>query len=104
MQEQFNNSSNLHLFGLQDKKTNITTMFMTAYQDKAAIDSYFQYINDIFNELKTEKERVKFLKAVHGSSIVRIADIDVLEPSTTNNFAVLVDLKDLVVDTNKNEK
>ena len=92
--EQLNNND-LKLYGLQDKETCITTMFMTAYNDKAALDSYLSYINDIFKKLKSEKEKVKFLRAVHGSQCVRVAVIDIIQPSTKNDYALLADFKDI---------
>ena len=94
MQNELNND--LKLYGLQDKLTGITTMFMTAYNDKAALDSYVGYTNDIFKNLKSEKERTKFLKAVHNAQAVRVCSIDVIGPSCKNDFAVLADFKDLV--------
>lgn len=102
-ENQFNNNV-LKLYGLQDKLTGITTMFMTAYNDKAALDSYLQYINDIFKSLKSEKERTKFLKAVHQSQCVRVCSIDVTVPTTENDYQNLADFKDIVLDMNNDRK
>ena len=102
MQEQFDNS--VKLYSLRDKNTGICSMYMTSRSDKACIDSYFNYINEIFQSLKKENERVQFLKAVHGSDIVRICKIDEVNATTENDFQLLVDLKDLVVNNDKKEK
>ena len=102
MQEQFDNS--VKLYSLRDKNTGICSMYMTSRSDKACIDSYISYINDIFKSLKKEKERVQFLKAVHGSDIVRICKIDEVNASTENDFQLLVDLNGLEVNTEKKEK
>ena len=102
MQEQFDNS--VKLYSLRDKNTGICSMYMASRSDKACIDSYFKYINEIFQSLKKENERVQFLKAVHGSDIVRICKIDEVNATTENDFQLLVDLKDLVVNNDKKEK
>ena len=46
MQEQFDNS--VKLYSLRDKNTGICSMYMTSRSDKACIDSYMSYINEIF--------------------------------------------------------
>lgn len=102
MQEQFDNS--VKLYSLRDKKTGICSMYMTSRSDKACVDSYLNYINDIFKSLKKENERVKFLKAVHSSDIVRICKIDEVNASTENDFQLLADLNDLEVNNEKKEK
>lgn len=95
--------TNLRFYALQDTNTGIVSMFSTSVSDEYAIQFYIQQINQIFKGLnKTDK--VKFLKSVHHSKIVRLADIDCAKPSITENLAFLADLNDLVVDDTPKEK
>lgn len=95
--------TNLRFYALQDTNTGIVSMFSTSVSDEYAIQFYINEINKIFKSL-TKKQKQDFLKSVHHSKIVRLADIDCAKPSITENLAFLADLNDLVVDDTPKEK
>ena len=95
--------TNLRLYALKDTNTGIVSMFSTSVSDEYAIQFYIGEINKIFKSL-TKKQKQDFLKSVHHSNIVRLADIDCAKPSVTENLAFLADLNDLVIDDTPKEK
>lgn len=95
--------TNLRLYALQDTNTGIVSMFSTSVSDEYAIQFYINEINKIFKAL-TKKQKQDFLRSVHHSKLVRLADIDCVKPSVIENLAFLADLNDLVLDDTPKEK
>lgn len=98
---------NLRFYALKDEKTGICSMFATAQSDEFAIQFYINTFTQILNSLKgskKEKQRIDFLNSVHSSKLVRLADIDIAKPEVVQNLAFIADFKDLVIDSNNDEK
>lgn len=94
---------NLRLYALKDTNTGIVSMFSTSVSDEYAIQFYIGEINNIFKSL-TKKQKQDFLKSVHHSHVVRLADIDCAKPEIIQNLAFIADLNDLVIDDTPKEK
>lgn len=95
--------TNLRFYALQDSNTGVVSMFSTCISDEAAVNFYVQNINQIYKGIK-KNERTKFLRAVHQSKLVRLADIDCAKPSVVENLAFIADFNDLVINDTKEEK
>lgn len=96
--------TNFGFYALQDTNTGIVSMFSVSVSDEYAIQFYLNNINEIFNSLKEEKQRIEFLRAVHHSKVVRLADIDAAKPEVTQNLAFIADFNDLVVNNATEEE
>lgn len=99
--------TNLRLYAIQDSKTGVCSMFATSASDEFAVNFYFNTFNQMFKGLKgkkKEKERIEFMNHLHSSKLVRLADIDISQPSVTQNLAFVADFKDLIIkDKEKDE-
>ena len=95
--------NNLRFYALQDTNTGVISMFSTCVSDEAAVNFYVQNINQIYKGI-IKNERTKFLKAVHNSKIVRLADIDCAKPDIVKNLAFIADLNELVINDSNDEK
>lgn len=95
--------TNLKFYALQDTNTGVISMFSTCVSDEAAVNFYLNSINQIYKGIK-KNERTKFLKAVHQSKLVRLADIDCANPHVVENLAFIADFTDLVINESNEEK
>lgn len=102
---QFNNSMQvLNLYMIKNKTTGIHSfLYQSNGNDKQVCFEIVNYFGSVFKKLK-QKDKTTFLKSLHDSEIVKIGSVDILSGAFTNDYNVLVDLQDVVLDTKEKEK
>lgn len=102
---QFNNSMQvLNLYMIKNKTTGIHSfLYQSNGDDKRVCLEIINYFGSVFKSLK-QKDKATFMKSLHDSEIVKIGSVDILSGAFTNDYNVLADLQDVVLDKKEKEK
>lgn len=90
----------LNLYALMDIESELLHSFSTSSNDKEVCEMYVKMLSSSFDSLKDDKEKSMFLSNVRKCNIVRVGSIDLLTHDLTNDFNVLVFLKDFMKEIN----
>ena len=83
----------LNFYAVMNKETNVLSSFFMSGDDKEASKFIFDSLDKAFVGLN-EKDKDVFISSVRGSCIVRVGNVDLIEHHLSDDFNVLVDLKD----------
>lgn len=85
----------LKVYSLYDKEINVYECFMTGFDDKDALNAYFDLFRNMIFAHDSEDDLSKINEKFKNTCIVKLADFDNLKGEFINDKIVLVDYLDI---------
>lgn len=91
----------INFYGLCNKQSGFLSNIFLGGDDKEASKWMLEQLTTSYHEIKNEEEQARFLVYVRDCNIVKIGDLDPVGHGMSEDFNVLVDLKDFEKEVNE---
>lgn len=91
----------VNFYGLCNRETGFLSNIFMSGDDKEAAKWMLETLSKSIDEVEDETEKSRFITNVRDCTIVKIGDLDVLTHGMSEDFNVLVDLRDFKKEVEK---